>query len=57
DAAKWPDKYIHRMSAYNNLKRSHDGIIVEDYVTRSKIVVDLDLEDSIVPETVDLAED
>ncbi|MCI92749.1 hypothetical protein A2U01_0114046, partial [Trifolium medium] len=56
-AAKWPDKYIHRMSAYNNLKRSHDGIIVEDYVSRPKIVVELDPEDSIVHETVDLAED
>ncbi|MCI63763.1 otubain, partial [Trifolium medium] len=57
DATKWPDKYIHRMSAYNKLKRSHDGIIVEDYVSRPKILVDLDPEDSIVPETVDLAED
>ncbi|MCI70297.1 hypothetical protein A2U01_0091560, partial [Trifolium medium] len=56
-AAKWPDKYIHRMSAYNNLKRSNDGIIVEDYVSRPKIVVDHDPEDSIVPETVDLTED
>ncbi|MCI05944.1 FAR1-related protein [Trifolium medium] len=57
DATKCSDKYIHRMYADNNLKRSQDDIIVEDYVTRPKIVVDLDLKDSIVPETVDLAED
>ncbi|MCI63940.1 hypothetical protein A2U01_0085197 [Trifolium medium] len=58
EVAKWPDIYIHRMSAYNKLKRSHDGIVVEDYVPRPKILVDLDLEeDSIVLETVDLVED
>jgi hypothetical protein len=38
------------MSVFNTLKRSHGGIIVEDYETRPKIVVDLDLEDSITPE-------
>ncbi|MCI71691.1 hypothetical protein A2U01_0092954, partial [Trifolium medium] len=58
DAAKWPNKYIHRMSAYNKLKRLHDGFVVENYVPRPKILVQLDPEeDSIVPETVDLAED
>ncbi|MCI65771.1 hypothetical protein A2U01_0087029, partial [Trifolium medium] len=57
EAAKWPDRYIHRMFAYNKLKRLH-GIIVEDYVPRPKILVDLDTEeDDIVPETVDLAAD
>jgi hypothetical protein len=45
------------MHVFNNLKRSHGDIIVEDYVTRPKIVVDVDPDDSIVHETVDPAED
>ncbi|MCI48194.1 FAR1-related protein [Trifolium medium] len=58
DATKWPDRYIHRMSAYNKLKCVHDGVVVEDYVPRPKILLDLATEeDNIVPETVDLAED
>ncbi|MCI86030.1 hypothetical protein A2U01_0107309 [Trifolium medium] len=58
EAAKWPDKYIHRMPAYNKLKCLHDGIVVEDYVPHPKILIDLDTEEgSIVPEIVDLAED
>jgi hypothetical protein len=55
--SKWLEKYIHQMSVFNNLKRSHGDIIVEDYVTRPKIVVDVDPDDSIVHETVDPAED
>jgi hypothetical protein len=55
--SKWLEKYIHQMPVFNNLKRSHGDIIVEDYLTRPKIVVDVDPDDSIVHETVDPAED
>ncbi|MCH82047.1 otubain [Trifolium medium] len=58
EAVKWPGRYIHRMSAYNTLKRVHDGIVVEDYVPRPKLLLDLATkEESIVPETFNLAED
>ncbi|MCH79777.1 FAR1-related protein [Trifolium medium] len=29
NASTWPDKFVDRMTAYNNLKRSHGGIVVE----------------------------
>ncbi|KAK2357476.1 hypothetical protein QL285_094741 [Trifolium repens] len=29
-AARWPDRYAHRMELFNNLKRAHGGIVVED---------------------------
>jgi hypothetical protein len=49
-----PHRYIHRMSNYNNLIRSHGIIIIGDFDTLEKKVIDL--KDSIVPETFDLVE-
>ncbi|MCI15429.1 otubain, partial [Trifolium medium] len=55
NATNWPYKYLERMSNYNNISLAHGEIIIGDYDTTEKIVVDV--EDNIVPETVDLAED
>ncbi|MCH83091.1 protein FAR1-RELATED SEQUENCE 6-like [Trifolium medium] len=55
NATNWSYKYLERMSNYNNITRAQGGIIIRDYDAHEKIVVDL--EDNIVPETVDLTED
>jgi hypothetical protein len=49
-----PHRYIHRMSNYNNLICSHGVIIIGDFDTLEKKVIDL--KDSTMPETFDLVE-
>ncbi|KAK2375250.1 hypothetical protein QL285_076152 [Trifolium repens] len=57
-ADSWPDRYARRMELYNNLKRAHDGIVVEDEKTspRFKVVVGFHDEDGdFVVKPVDLS--